>query len=60
MKFLYRPLYPEYVPPDADDNHITPEEEADLLRSWTDLRKGNVTVVPRSCTDEDLIKMLEM
>jgi hypothetical protein len=50
--------YSEYEPAIIDDDPITPEEEENLSRSWADLRRGNVTVVPMSYTDEDFLRML--
>jgi len=41
-----------------DDDPITPEEEADLLISMDEFKKGKVTVVPGSCSDEELFKIL--
>jgi len=41
-----------------DDDPITSEEEEDLLESWIDMKRGNVTVAPGSCTDEEFLRML--
>jgi|GEM_PF-2677556 len=56
---LYWMPRPEYVPGYIDDDPISPEEEEGLARSWGDIMTGNVTVVPKSCTDEDFLRMLE-
>jgi len=51
--------HPEYEPVCFDDNPITPEEEVDLRKSWEELQSGEFTVVPRSCTGEEFLKMLD-
>jgi len=55
----YYPPYSEYVPGFIDDDPISPEEEEDLFRSMEDLSNGNITIVPKSSTDEEFLKMLE-
>ncbi|MCL2317649.1 MAG: hypothetical protein FWC44_01135 [Methanomassiliicoccaceae archaeon] len=49
----------EYVPIYFDDDPIAPEEEEDLSRSWEDLKSGKIKTVPRTCTDDDFLKMLK-
>jgi uncharacterized membrane protein YkoI len=49
--------------PDVEEDHIdtdpiTPEEEADLKISMDELKRGKYTVVPSTCTDEELFEIL--
>ena len=56
---IYQTLCDKCEPRFVDNDPITSDEEGDLNISMNDFINENTTFVPKSCSDENFLKMLK-